>query len=292
VARCRLVAAGGAAASAVLLIRDLGRPARFLHMLRVFRPTSPMNMGTWVLTGFGALSGLAALPALAPLPRPLRAAADAAAYGAGALGLPLVGYTGVLLANTAVPVWQGTRRSLPVLFAFSGAASAGGLLELWPPRGPGAAMARRLGVVATAAELVSSVATEAEAALVPRVARPLRRGRSGALFRAGQLLALAALGTALLAPRRAVDRLFRRGRRSRLHALSGVLGLLGTLALRFGIVAAGRASARDPYATFHQQRQGMGAREVSPEEGAPARMPSLPRVDPTGMDTATHGLGP
>jgi hypothetical protein len=153
-------------------------------------------------------------------------------------------------------------------------------------------MARRLGVLATAAELAFSFATEAEAALVPRVARPLRRGRSGLLFRAGQLLALGALGTSLAAPRRTVDRLLRPGRRSRLHAVSGVLGLLGTLALRFGIVAAGRASARDPYATFHQQRHGMGAREVSPEEGAPARMPTLPRVDPTGKDTATHGLGP
>jgi formate-dependent nitrite reductase membrane component NrfD len=289
VRRCRLVAAGGAVASAALLVRDLGRPERFLNMLRVFRPTSPMNMGSWVLTGFGALSAASAAPSLLRFPRPL---ADAAGYGAGVLGLPLVGYTGVLLANTAVPVWQGTRRSLPVLFAFSGAASAGALLEIWPPAGTGAAMARRLGVLSTGAELAFSVATEAEAALVPRVARPLRRGPSGALFRAGQLLALASLGAALAAPRRSVDRLLRPGRKSRLHAVSGALGLLGTLALRFGIVAAGRASARDPYATFRQQRQGMGARDVLPEEGIAARMPSLPRVDATGKETAEHGLAP
>lgn len=287
VERCRVVAAGGAAASAALLIDDLGRPSRFLNMLRVFRPTSPMNMGTWVLSGFGALSGLAAAAALLPASRPLRAAGDAAGIGAGLLGLPLVGYTGVLLANTAVPVWQGTRRSLPVLFAFSGAASAGALLEIWPPAGPGARVARRLGVLSTALELVFSVATEAEAALVPRVARPLRRGRTGALFRAGQLLAAASLATALRAPRGA-GRLLRPGRKRRLHAVSGVLGILGTLAIRFGIVAAGRASARDPLATFHQQRQGMGAREVLPVEGAP-RMPTLPGVEPTGKETAWHG---
>lgn len=286
--RCRLVAAGGAVVSAGLLIKDLGKPERFLNMLRVFRPTSPMNMGTWVLSGFGALSGLAATSALLPLPRPLRAIADAAGAGAGVLGLPLVGYTGVLLANTAVPVWQGTRRSLPVMFAFSGAASAGALFEIWKPPEPGAAVARRLGVLSTAAELVFSIATEAEAALVPRVARPLRRGRSGALFRAGQVLAAAALGTALAAPRTPVRRLLRPGRRSRLHAVSGVLGLAATFALRFGIVAAGRASARDPYATFRQQRLGMGARDVLPETGE-RRMPALPGVEPTGKETAAHG---
>jgi formate-dependent nitrite reductase membrane component NrfD len=290
VERCRLVAAGGAAVSALLLIDDLGRPSRFLNMLRVFRPTSPMNMGTWVLSGFGALSGAAAASALLPLPRPLRAIADGAGVGAGVLGLPLVGYTGVLLANTAVPVWQGTRRSLPVLFAFSGAASAGALFEIWPPPGPGAAVARRLGVVSTMLELVFSIAAEAEAALVPRVARPLRRGRSGLMFRAGQLLAAASLGTALRAPR-GLRRVLRPGRKSRLHAASGVLGILGTLAIRFGIVAAGRASARDPLATFRQQRAGMGAREVLPE-GGEARMPTLPGVEPTGKDTSQHGLSP
>ena len=179
-----------------------------------------------------------------------------------------------------------------MLFAFSGAASAGALLEIFPPPGTGALIARRLGALATAAELAFSFATEAEAALVPRVARPLRRGRSGALFRAGQLLAAASLVAALAAPRRPAERLLRPGRKSKLHALSGALGLLGTLAIRFGIVAAGRASARDPYATFRQQRAGMGARDVLPEEAAAERMPTLPGVEPTGKDTSQHGLSP
>jgi hypothetical protein len=177
-----------------------------------------------------------------------------------------------------------------VLFAFSGAASAGALLEVWPPPEPGAAVARRLGIVSSALELVFSFATEAEAALVPRVARPLRRGRSGALFRAGQVLAAASLATALQAPR-GLGRILRPGRKSRLHAASGVLGILGTLAIRFGIAAAGRASARDPLATFRQQRAGMGAREVLPERGEP-RMPTLPGVEPTGKETSIHDLGP
>src|SRR5258708_19037255 len=111
--QCRLMAATGSAASGVLLIADLGRPARFLNMLRVFRPSSPMNIGTWILSTFGACAGLAALPAVLAVPNPIRRLADGAGIGAGVIGLPLTGYTGVLLANTAVPLLQGARRSLP-----------------------------------------------------------------------------------------------------------------------------------------------------------------------------------
>jgi formate-dependent nitrite reductase membrane component NrfD len=279
VARCRLVAAGGALASAALLVADLGRPARFLNMLRVFRPTSPMNLGTWILAPFGALSGLAALPALLPgAPRAVRRAADAAAYGAGALGLPLVGYTGVLIANTAVPVWQATRHTLPVLFAFSGAVSAGGLLQLWPPGGAGGEMGRRFGVAAKGAELLLSLGLDAEAARsAPRVARPLHRGGSGALLQAARLLVAASLAADLLPGRR------------RRRALSGALALAGTLALRFGIFFAGRASARDPHATFQMQRRGRGAVEVARESAPSASMPSVPGVEATGKESFDAG---
>src|SRR5262249_38978892 len=134
--RCRLIAAGGAAASAALLIADLGRPARFLNMLRVFRPSSPMNLGTWILSAFGACAGLAALPAVIRVPKTVRRAGDAASLGAGIVGLPLTAYTGVLLAGTAVPLWQGARRELPILFACSSAAAAASLLDLFPDRAP------------------------------------------------------------------------------------------------------------------------------------------------------------
>ncbi|ACG72106.1 Polysulphide reductase NrfD [Anaeromyxobacter sp. K] len=282
VRRCRLVAAGGAAASAVLLVRDLGRPSRFLNMLRVFRPTSPMNMGTWVLTGFGALSGAAALPALVATPRALERSAGVAAAGAAVLGLPLVGYTGVLLANTAVPVWQATRNTLPVLFAFSGAVSAGGLFDLWRTPGPGGEMAHRFGLVAKGAELALSRALHREAGAVPRVERALRRGRGGLLLRTARGLLVASA---------IVDLLPERAWRRR-HAASGALALLGTLALRFGVVAAGRTSARDPHATFEMQRAGRGAAELARKEGARPRMPSPPGIDPTGKETAEHGAAP
>ena len=306
VRRCRAVATAGVAASAALLVADLGRPSRFLYMLRVFRPTSPMNMGTWILTGFGGLSTLSALPAvLRRPPRALARAADVAGFGAALLGLPLVGYTGVLIADTAVPVWQGTRNTLPVLFAFSGAVSAGALLQLWPPpvpgprwprgagrgrgrgrggRSPGADLVLRFGRIAKAAELSISFALDREAAShAPRVARPLHQGVSGAMLQAARVLVAASLAVDLW-PRA-------RGRRTGVRdAVAGALALAGTALLRFGIVQAGHASARDPHASFEMQRRGRGGAEEARKRGV-AEMPSLPGVDATGKESFVAGPG-
>ncbi len=228
----RLVAASGAAVSAALLIADLGKPARFLNMLRVFRPSSPMNMGTWILSGFGAC----ATAALAPfLPRRLR---DAAAVGAGVIGVPLTSYTGVLLAGTAVPLWQGARRSLPVLFSASGASAAAALFDLLPESDRGSRATMRIGMVSKITELAMSLLLEAEVSRVPRVALPLRTGGSAALWRASQICTAASLGFSLVRRRFA----------------AGVLGNAGSLLLRFALLAAGRRSARDPRAVFDQQR--------------------------------------
>ena len=42
-------ALGAISLSAMALVHDLGRPARFTHMLRVFKPSSPMSVGSWPL---------------------------------------------------------------------------------------------------------------------------------------------------------------------------------------------------------------------------------------------------
>lgn len=51
----------GAVAAGVLslagLVHDLGRPSPFLHMLRVFKVTSPMSVGSWLLAGYVPLAG-------------------------------------------------------------------------------------------------------------------------------------------------------------------------------------------------------------------------------------------
>lgn len=128
--RCVLAAAAGAAVSPPLLIEDLGRPERFLHMLRMVKPTSPMSIGTWVLSGFGAASGAAALSELTGrLPGAGRLAEGAAAL----LGLPLATYTAVLIATTSIPAWRRARFHLPPLFASTAAATAGALATATTP---------------------------------------------------------------------------------------------------------------------------------------------------------------
>jgi len=142
---------------------------------------------------------------------------------------------------------------LPILFSCSGAAAAAAMMELFPASGPGAEAAHRFGIAAKATEIAASFALEREVALVPRVARPLRTGFSGALWRAAQGLSFASLVLALAG-----------GRRRR---LPGALGTAGALALRFALLQGGRRSARDPRATFEQQREGRGASElVRPEK--------------------------
>jgi hypothetical protein len=221
-------------------------------MLRVFRPTSPMNMGTWILSAFGGATGISALPHLLPADPLRRRISDWGALAGGLMGLPLCTYTGVLVANTAVPIWQQARRSLPVLFAASGTAGAASLLELWPPGGEGDRIVRRYALVGKALELALGKVMEREVSTVPRVGRPLRHGASGALWRASKAFTLAGLLATALSTRRSTG----------LRRAAGVLGTLGSLTLRFAIMQAGRASARDPHATFDLQRAGRGAGDV------------------------------
>ena len=273
--QCRLVAAVGAASSAALLIADLGRPARFLNMLRVFRPTSPMNMGTWILTAFGGCASLAAAAAVRPERRSLRPLGDAAAVASGLIGLPLTGYTGVLLTDTAVPLWQGARRSLPILFSAFGVAAAASLLEMTVQQQPSSRAVHRWGVAAKATELLMTFALEREVARAPRVARPLRRGLSGALWTAARALTATSLLLAIAGHRRSA---FRR--------TAALLGSAGALALRFALVEAGRASARDPHAAFEQQRAGLGVGELARPQSS-LRRPSEERSG-TGAEAGFH----
>src|SRR5437879_3798842 len=130
----RWIAAAGAVISPALLIADLGRPSRFLNMLRVFKLRSPMSMGAWTLVGF--VSGASATafaqfmqdrygPSL-----PLRVIENAGQAVSLAFGLPFSNYTGVLIGATAIPVWNESINELPIHFGMSGLSSAVGMLEL------------------------------------------------------------------------------------------------------------------------------------------------------------------
>ncbi len=141
VREARWIAAGGAMLSGPLLVADLGRPERFLNMLRVFKPQSPMSVGAWTLAVFGGASTGAAI-----FSGPL---GDLAALVSAAAGLVMSTYTGVLIGATAIPVWAKHKKTLPIVFGASGLAAAVALLEL---RGHDEPALNALGFAAAAAE--------------------------------------------------------------------------------------------------------------------------------------------
>jgi formate-dependent nitrite reductase membrane component NrfD len=234
---CTVTSAAGAAISAVLLIVDLGNPARFLNMLRVVKPTSPMNVGTWILSAFGAASGAAVLFEITGAAN----IAGPAQLAAGFLGLPLATYTAVLIADTATPAWHEARGELPFLFAASAALSAGACNSLFVSHAAGRS-ARRLVVGAGVVELLAHRRMVRQ--LGTLLGEPYRVGRAGAYARAAR--ALTVCGVITLA-------LF--GERSRAAAIVGSLSALaGAICERFSVFHAGTQSAQDPkYVVEHQR---------------------------------------
>jgi formate-dependent nitrite reductase membrane component NrfD len=239
--RAHWIGIAGSTIGAALLIADLGRPIRFLYMLRVFRPTSPMNMGVWILAATPPAAITAGL--LTRRNAALREIGEAAGYVAGVCGLGLATYTGVLLAGSAVPIWQESRKVLPVLFGASAVAAASSLLDLLHEDRRACAITRKYGIIGRAAELAAGAVLERQISRVPAVARPLKSGFTSVLWRGAAVLTAASLAT-LLIPKQ--------NRRKRM--IAGVLGSLGSLAMRFAIAEAGVRSARDPRASFHLQR--------------------------------------
>ena len=245
----RLTSLGALAASTGFLVHDLGRPSRFANMLRVFKPTSPMSMGTWILAAFGPAIGLAAASELAPLVggrvgcRLVPAAGRVAGWGAAALAPLLATYTAVLLADTAVPAWHDANRHLPWVFSGSALASAGGAALLLGPLDQ-ARPARRLAAAGAAVELIATSRLERGLGLQSEAYRA--PGPSRLLHLSRALTAAGAAGALL-------------GRGRALAALSG-LGLLGGSVLtRFGVYQAGIVSAQDPRYTIVPQRQRLSA---------------------------------
>ena len=239
-------AAGAISLSMVALVHDLGRPARFVNMLRVLKVTSPMSVGTWILSAYTPLAlGAAASAATRKLPR----AGLAATLPAAVLGPAVASYTAVLLADTAVPAWHDAHRELPFVFAGSAVTAAGGLGML-AVRPDGAGQAVRFAVLGAAAELT------AKSLLLQRLgpaAEPYEKGRAGTLMEAGEVLTSAGLAGAVLA-----------GRSRAAAALSGAALMAASALTRFGVFDAGRASARDPKYTVGPQRQRLR------EQGEPA----------------------
>jgi hypothetical protein len=252
--RAAAVGVAGVAISPVLLISDLGRPERFFNMLRVFKPTSPMSVGTWILSAYGPAAGVAAGWQLLGLPgRRVGAPAQAVAAVTGPL---LSTYTAALIANTAVPAWHDARRELPFLFASSSAAAAGGALTALTPCGSAGA-ARALGVAGAAAELAVSEVMQRR--LDPRVRTSYETGAAHRPHQAARIVTAA--GAAIVAAL---------GRRSRTAAVAGGVALCAGSALtRWSVFQAGLTSADDSEQTVGPQRD-RRARLSSAPQGRPA----------------------
>jgi formate-dependent nitrite reductase membrane component NrfD len=230
-------AAGAIGLSLVALVRDLGRPLRFLNMLRVFKVTSPMSVGSWLLSGYAPVAGAAAASAVTGrLPR----AGAVATAGAAALGAGVATYTAALVCDTAVPAWHEGHREMPFLFAGSAASAAGGL-GLLAVRPESSRQAARFAVLGAATELTAK--TLMMRRLGP-VAEAYQQGRAGALMEAAEVLTAAGLAGAVLS-----------GRSRAVAAMSGAALLAASALTRFGVFEAGRASARDPKYTVGPQRQ-------------------------------------
>jgi len=254
-ARTSLFVAGAAdAVSPALLVSDLGRPERFLNMLRVFKVTSPMSVGSWILVFSSAASVTAALLEATGVLRPIKNAAAAVAFLSGP---PLATYTGALFANTANPAWHEARSDLPWLFGSSAVATAGAAATmLLPPVEAGPA--RRLAVAGALVEL----------AVADRMVR--RLGIVGEVYETGDggrydriSTACTAAGAGLLALG---------GRRSRVAAAAGgALILAGGLARRLSVFRAGFQAARDPRYTVEPQRERIRSRAGEAPTAPPPR---------------------
>lgn len=243
----RIGACAGSLVGVGCLIHDLGRPARFLHMLRVFKPTSPLSVGTWILSPFSALSTVALASQLTGIAPVL---GRAAGIGAAVFGGPMTSYTGVLLADTAVPAWHDAHRELPVLFAASALAAAGGLgligLGLTGATVPDNGPAARLGALGVTVELAVGAVMERRLGMI---GERYRTGQAGRWIRAARILSVAGIASALV------------GRRNRaVSVVSGLALLAGSLATRFGVFEAGKASAADPRDVIIPQRARLATR--------------------------------
>jgi formate-dependent nitrite reductase membrane component NrfD len=234
----KIGALGAISLSAAALVHDLGRPERFANMLRVFKPSSPMSVGSWLLAGYGPVAGAAAVSEVTGI---LPGAGLAATLGAGLLGPGVATYTAALICDTAVPAWHAAYREMPYVFAGSAASAAGGLglLAVHPAD---AEPARNLAVLGAAVELI---AKRQLLARLGSLAEPYEAGTTGAIMRLAEFLTAGALAGAVL------------GRTSRaVSALSGASLVAASAMTRYGIFEAGMASARDPKYTIVPQRSG------------------------------------
>ncbi len=256
---CRLSALAAVGLGGVALVHDLGRPGRFLNMLRTIKLTSPMSLGSWILSAFSVGAGLASaseidrmlggrLP-LGPLRTILRALEGPAGLQAAAFAPALAAYTAVLLADTATPTWNAARDELPFVFVSSASLASAGLAMVTTPvaqTGP----ARKLAVLGVAGDLAAT--TMMHHRMDPVAAEPLHDGTAGRMLRWSRALTVAGGAGTLLG-----------GRRRGVAVASGLSLLAASALTRFGVFRAGIQSAKDPRYTIEPQKRRLAARRAA-----------------------------
>ncbi len=233
-----IAAAAGSAISAFCLIADLKKPQRFHHMLRVFKPTSPMSVGVYLFGIFSGGTMTAAASELSGLLPPLGRLGEIVA---GLTGPFMSVYTAVLIGDTVMPAWHNGRKTMPALFAATSASTAAGI-GLWVVPAAEAKAVRRLALAAAPAVTLALARLKAELGEFQHEA--YQRGKAGTFAHVSRLLNLGGFGCALFA------------RRSSAAAkIAGAMLLGAGLCERFAVYHAGKISAEDPSFTIARRAE-------------------------------------
>lgn len=250
VARAGAIAAfAGLVPCAPLLVTDLGDPVRFHHMLRVWKPTSPMNLGAWTLTAYSGFATAAVLRELlrerdTELGERLKGTTGATLLAIqDAAGIPvallLASYTGVLLSCTANPLWCknpwiGAHFAASAISAGTDAITLG--LEL---TGSGTEAGKKaVDRIAMAAHIAEAATLAGVISFAGRRAAPMMRGGHGTRL---------ALGVGGLAVAGVLANLPVSGRlRTAARLAAAGIGLASTYSIKTAIFTGGREAARDP----------------------------------------------
>lgn len=258
----RLIALAALVGSTGALIADLGKPSRFLNMMRTVKLTSPMSVGSWILAGFGAFTGTAAVSEVMRFVVPKDVPGQQfwpigdrlASLGAGAFSAPLAAYTAVLLSDTATPTWHASYKQLPFVFVGSALAAAGGAaMTCTDPVECGPA--RRLAVGGSVLELAAFQIMQRELGML---AEPLHEGKAGRYLTTAKALTIGGATLAALS-----------GHRRSTAILAGLALNVGSALTRFGVFEAGMTSARDPKYTVVPQRERLEKRLEQRRLGEP-----------------------
>ena len=211
----------------LLLIIDLGVPARFLNMIMDFKFWDPMSLGAWVVGVFGAFTFVSSVLSFTSSESVAALRRKISLVGM-LFGFFLAAYTGVLLSNSALPFWADSRL-MGALFLASGGSTgmaAVALIMFVSGRAPGESW-HKVEVADRYSMLIEMLVLAVFLAVLGSAAQPITSGHFGPLFWGGLV------GAGLILP--LLLNLFG-GRARVLGAVSAVLVLVGGFILRYVVV--------------------------------------------------------